>query len=253
MGYKLASSVWRDLDGWPFAHKAALACAANEANAKTGELLLSAQTLADLAGCGEQLMRRALTRALDESLCEDRGHYYGRTRRIVFPDPDRIIAPQVDPASQTASPQVDPVSQTASPQVDPVSQTVDPVSQTVDPVSQTDIKGSHGSSRKGARARATSPEITTDDRQPWQIRNDREAAEENERTRARTPAERAEIERKRAHVDAIDAAETARRDAELADLTPEDCAAGEAIARRLGVTPPSPSAATAAGSLKPKE
>lgn len=95
----------------------------------------------------------------------------------------------------------------------------------------------HGDARRRA---STSPQRSDeDDREPWQIVKDREAELELERTRPRTPAELAELARKRAHVDAINAAETARRDAELeASMTPEDRAAAQAMLDRLGIAAP---------------
>ena len=87
MGYVLASSVIREVHGWPPALKLALIVAANEANAKTGELRLSASQLAELTGGSERSARVGIARAIAERMCS---RPTARRVLVVFPDPVRI-------------------------------------------------------------------------------------------------------------------------------------------------------------------
>ena len=165
VGYKLASSVIRDLpargnghpDGWPFALKSVLTVAANEANAATGELALSAQKIADLAGCDEKTVRRALDRAIAEGIARERGYFAGKTRRIAF-HPVSILSV---PDSQPGTPTHDPDPQPGSKNVDPGPQSRDPDSQSIDPDSQPDIKVVHGLSQPEQPPNPASGELPT--------------------------------------------------------------------------------------------
>jgi hypothetical protein len=112
VGSVLASTVIRDVqakdaahsDGWTAAQKWALVVAADAANYKTGAMLCSMQTLADLAGVSERTMRAAIDRALDERRCVMDGYFHGKSRSLRFPNP-KCIEPERASAPSDGEPE----------------------------------------------------------------------------------------------------------------------------------------------------
>jgi hypothetical protein len=116
-------------DGWMVAQKSALEVIAEAANYKTGLMKTSMLTLAEVSGIGEQTLRRAAGRALDEGLIVMEGYFMGKSRVLRFPNPMRIGEPVTGTGSNRSQVPDQPGGQVSDPVVDPVS----------DPVTDTDI------------------------------------------------------------------------------------------------------------------
>ena len=203
MGYKLSSTVIREVqaktaahpDGWPSSLLLALIVAANEANATTGELRLSAPQLAELAGLHERTIRSGLDRAIGEGMCWRRKPH---TVAVIFPDPNRIY-PGHTPGSSDS----------------------DPGRESTDPGHTPGKSGSHtrhhgdGMSRDARKRASPKHQRNANDLPAGLRKRDAEAEAELARNRPRTDAELELIAERKRQRDADDAAWTAAQDAEL--------------------------------------
>jgi hypothetical protein len=261
MGSVLASSVIRDVqakdaehpNGWTATQKWALAVIADAANYKTGLMVCSMQTLADLAGINERTVRAAVDRALAEGRCVMDGYYYGKTRCLRFPNPTCIGEPEASSAPTAGEPEASSAPTAGEPESGPEYEPETSSDIPVVPVVPV-IPSLRSGTRAGARAPRGSSDIglTAEDIAErnrldleWKRRREAEAVEATQPHDFTSPNGDAQarldaLAERHAREDAALDAERAAEDAARADLDPRRLAADAAFAAAdaLPTSPP---------------